>query len=174
MQPERIGMFLCCDFRAYSADAEENAANADRTAEAALAVILRCIRNDEETVCVWYSDKDKEHRSDVIADGVQFDRLFNDFARASVYSTGPSFDEVILSCMGRQNEGQSLCVVTPRVDEELEKMLERISAANRILLIVTAKGEKPPLKLLGYNKRVEVCALGGDIKESLEQISEQV
>ena len=173
MEPDNLGMIVYCDFHAYSVNAEENAAAADRVAEAAIALIYNGIKNSEESLCVWFNSGQDVFRTDVIAEGSHFYSLYNDFARASVYSGSPAFSDVVLSCAGQQTNERTLCLVTPRIDGELEKMLEKMSFANRIVLVLTSGEEKSSLSLLRYNSRVFVCPLGEDIKASLEAISDR-
>ena len=173
MEPDNLGMIVYCDFRAYSVSAEENALAADRVAEAAVALIYNGVKNSEESLCVWYDSASGAFRKDVIAEGSHFYSLYNDFARATVYSESPDFSDVVLSCAGQQTSERTLCLVTPRVDGELEKMLERMSAANRIVLVLTSGEEKSSLSLLRCNNRVSICPLGEDIKASLEAISDR-
>lgn len=173
MEHDRLGMIVYCDFRAYSVSAEENALAADRVAEAAIALIYNGVKNSEESLCVWYNSEDSAFRKDVIADGSHFYALYNDFARAGIYNESPAFSDVVLSCAGQQISERTLCLVTPRIDEELEKMLERMSAANRIILVLASGEDKSALSLLRYNKRISVCPLGENIKASLEAIPDR-
>ena len=168
--PSKSGMTIYCDFTAYSVNGVKNAANIDRVVEAALAVMSKNVRMGEEAVCIWYSKAESDCRVELVSDGVDLNRLWNDFARAEVYSGAPPFSEIVASCAQYCADGSFVCVVTPKVDRELEKMLERMSAVSNILLALADDPEESSLELLKNNRKVAVCELGEDLQSSLDSI----
>ena len=162
-----------CDLNAYSVDSEENAAVSDTIIEAALALSLQAVQNDEEATICWFDCEKCTPECACITNGEEFGQQLLRFSYVKTCDGKTSFTWLVTSLLEQLPRGGVLYFITPRADVQLSELASKLSASSRSIFVLTAGGDNSALSSLKEQTNIKCAEISEtNLVETIQSIQQ--